>query len=105
VLTLPEADAPQQPPAPAPAPVPNVHDLLAPGDTIINAFFMQQLLMHGIQIGRSNNASMDDEHALADEAEVRSPVPSVARLLLIRLQRLIAELQDQWHMEHHEDAV
>lgn len=51
------------------APPPPVKELLEPDETIINPFYMRQLLEYGIKLGSSQSADMDPE-SLLREAEV-----------------------------------
>jgi len=51
------------------APPPPVKDLLEPDETIINPFYMRQLLEYGIKLGVSQGGDMDPE-SLLREAEV-----------------------------------
>lgn len=62
--------APQPVPQPVsePAPRPPVKDLLEPDESVINPFYMRQLLEYGIRLGRSQS-DMDPE-SLLREAEV-----------------------------------
>ena len=51
------------------APPPPVKDLLEPDETVINPFYMRQLLEYGIKLGVSQGGDMDPE-SLLREAEV-----------------------------------
>jgi serine/threonine-protein kinase TTK/MPS1 len=51
------------------APAPVVKELLGKDETVINPYFMQQLLSYGIGLGKSNTHS--DPEVLLKEAEVR----------------------------------
>lgn len=51
------------------APPPPVKDLLEPDESVINPFYMRQLLEYGIKLGSSQGGEMDPESLLRD-AEV-----------------------------------
>lgn len=53
------------------APPPPAKDLLEPDESIINPFYMRQLLEYGIKLGSSQTADMDPD-SLLREAEVYS---------------------------------
>ena len=50
---------------------PAVKDLLAPDETVINPYYMRQLLQYGIKLGEAQSSDMSPE-ALLREAEVSS---------------------------------
>jgi serine/threonine-protein kinase TTK/MPS1 len=50
---------------------PAVKDLLAPDETVINPYYMRQLLQYGIKLGEAQSADMSPE-AMLREAEVSS---------------------------------
>lgn len=56
--------------------------LLAPNETIIDAFYMQQLLTYGISLGQGPPDDINDPEKLRQEAEVSRHV-SLAPSLLI----------------------
>jgi hypothetical protein len=60
--------------AAAPRPVPPLLDQLEPSETIIDEYYMEQLLAHGMALGRGEVA-MHSEGAQA-EAKVRAPARS-----------------------------
>jgi serine/threonine-protein kinase TTK/MPS1 len=45
---------------------PAVKELLAPDETIINPYYMRQLLQYGIKVGQSQSAEVDPEELLRD---------------------------------------
>jgi CRISPR/Cas system-associated protein Csm6 len=51
---------------------PAVKDLLAPDETVINPYYMRQLLQYGIKLGEAQSSDMGPE-ALLREAEVSFP--------------------------------
>jgi serine/threonine-protein kinase TTK/MPS1 len=48
---------------------PAVKDLLAPDETVINPYYMRQLLQYGIKLGEAQSSDMSPE-TLLREAEV-----------------------------------
>jgi serine/threonine-protein kinase TTK/MPS1 len=48
---------------------PAVKELLAPDETVINPYYMRQLLQYGIKLGEAQSSDMSPE-ALLREAEV-----------------------------------
>jgi CRISPR/Cas system-associated protein Csm6 len=52
------------------AEVPPAKVALAPDETVINPYYMRQLLQYGIKLGEAQNSDMSPE-ALLREAEVR----------------------------------
>ncbi|KAF9077612.1 kinase-like domain-containing protein [Rhodocollybia butyracea] len=54
---------------PEPEPTPTMKDLLRPDETVINPFYMAQLLKYGIQLGQAGQTFKDDPEGLAKAAE------------------------------------
>lgn len=67
-------------------------DLLAADETVINPYYMRQLLQYGIKLGEVQNSDMTPE-SLLREAEVRPFLLFYTAANLGSLQRLVAELK------------
>jgi len=76
------------------AEVPLAKPRLAPDETIINPYYMKQLLEYGIKLGQQAQSGEIDQGYLAKEAEASSTyrVSRMQRLISIP-QRLVAELK------------
>lgn len=77
------------------AEVPPAKALLASDETIINPYYMKQLLEYGIKLGQQAQAGDIDPAHLMKEAEVstRSFYATVPNSRCSSLQRLVAELK------------
>jgi hypothetical protein len=75
------------------AEVPPAKALLAGDETIINPYYMKQLLEYGIKLGQQAQAGDIDPAHLAKEAEVGARHVCVKQFPDSGLQRLVAELK------------
>ncbi|KAI0051097.1 Pkinase-domain-containing protein [Auriscalpium vulgare] len=74
-LAMNEPDPPV--PAPAPAP-PAVKQELADDETVINPYYMRQLLAYGIQLGQKNEIDTDPEALLREATRLVAQLKSIA---------------------------
>ena len=73
---------------------PSVKQLLAHDETIINPYYMRQLLEYGIKLGKESKGAELNSEALLREAEVR-PIFQYPGMYINEpsFQRLVAELK------------
>lgn len=73
---------------------PSVKQLLAHDETIINPYYMRQLLEYGIKLGKESKGTELNSEALVREAEVR-PIFRYPGMYINEpsFQRLVAELK------------
>jgi hypothetical protein len=60
----------------SPSPEPTKKPELAEDETIINPYYMRQLLQYGIRLGQQQNSAELSPEDLLREATVRPPLPS-----------------------------
>ena len=75
------------------AEVPPAKHQLAQDETIINPYYMKQLLEYGIKLGQQAQSGEIDQEYLAKEAEVRFSHAFMTQTLICIFQRLVAELK------------
>jgi hypothetical protein len=68
--------------------------MLADDETIINPYYMRQLLQYGIKLGQSSRSDMSPDELLQEAAVCRPRLfVYLVRVLITPLQRLVVELK------------